>query len=184
LNSFVRLFGHRKTRSLTPDEVKDEWFYYRARFDKNNKPYANDTIRLAGRAYLLFQKWMLKNGLIKKKQKVKLKLPPGRVRKRIPTQSETKTIIRNSKYDFQLVYRFLRASGCWPIELANMLIEDINEDFTLVPLFRSASGRSESTITEKKINSQMRAILKKAVGERTDGVVFCDPKESPGQEKK
>lgn len=91
---------------------------------------------------------------------------------RPPTAEESEAIMKHARSDFVLLYRFSLESNVRVFDLANAKVQNINwaaGTLTLEP--KSVSGRKIKN-REIVLNDRMRAILREAVGERTDGLIF------------
>lgn len=168
LRTFVDRFGKKKFEKIKPLELQKH-------FDKVNAGKAPDTQRSNIVVFETFQKWLIKNGLLKKKIVDKLEKPAGQQRKRIPTDEETAAILEAGSPAFRLIYRALRQCGARPNELCRATVENIDTENGVIVLHEHKTAKKTGRPRRIGIGEKLKAIIDESLSGRTTGPLFLSP---------
>lgn len=122
------------------------------------------------------QKYATTLGLIGKPWLAKIPKPTPRQRDRIPSEEETKAILRAAPAKFRLIYECLRLSGARPNELARARIEDWQPDPNgktgVIVLAEHKTARKSGKPRQIPVGSKLGRLLRLAIGKRKTGPIF------------
>jgi integrase len=105
----------------------------------------------------------------------KLEKPRANRRERIPTPAEVELILANASAPFRLIYQALSQTGCRPGELCGLQIADIDwteGDHGLITIKNHKTARKTGKPRLVPVGEKFGAMLRTAIGSRTDGPVF------------
>ncbi|OGT59905.1 MAG: hypothetical protein A3E01_10705 [Gammaproteobacteria bacterium RIFCSPHIGHO2_12_FULL_63_22] len=177
LAEFARQFGDRETATLTELEIRQQ-LDQASRFP-DGRPKAPDTIRANCIAFDQWQKFAIKAGHLAAVLVTEFEKPGSRGRDRIPTPAETETILRLSPPPFAVFYRALRLCGARPGELARTTIADLKWDQRIIELADHKTAGKTGKPRRIAIGQDFGALLRTAIGDRTDGVVLLNSQRKP-----
>lgn len=102
--------------------------------------------------------------------------PLGRIRERIPTQSEASGIAEVAHPAFRLIFQALRRSGARPNELANATIADWGRSENLIVLLKHKTAKKTGRPRKIVVGKQLATIILESIGARTEGPLFLTPR--------
>lgn len=174
LAPFIRKFGNRFFRSITPLELED--YFDEVDSFPDGSPKAPDTRRSNIIAFEQLERFAIEHGELDSRILAKIEKPSGRKRERIPTEEETETILQNSPPEFALIYRALRQCGARPGELCQLQISDLDWDNKRIELQNHKTARKTGKPRIIVIGDKLGEIFKESIGDRTEGPVFVNAK--------
>lgn len=126
------------------------------------------------------QKYAVTLGLLAKPWCSKLPKPAPRQRDRIPTDAETKAILRHSNARFRLIYQALRLSGARPNELCRAQIANFEADASgetgVIVLQEHKTARKSGKPRTIVVGRKLGKLLRLAIGKRKSGPLFQAPR--------
>lgn len=178
LQSFVRAFGEREWDSLKPLEV-DEWLQ-RACTMADGSRVAPDTERLTIVSFERLQGWSVDNKLVEAKIfNNALEKPRGRQRDRVPTEAETRKLLKKASRAFRDIYQALRLCGARPNELVRARIEDLDPALGAIILAEHKTARKVGKPRVIPIGDKLADLIKRVIGQRPGGHIFLDERGEP-----
>jgi integrase len=126
------------------------------------------------------QKYAVTLGLLSKPWCSKLPKPTPRQRDRIPTDAETKALLRHSNARFRLIYQALRLSGARPNELCRAQISNFEPDSSgetgVIVLQEHKTARKSGKPRTIVVGRKLGKLLRLAIGKRKSGPLFQAPR--------
>lgn len=181
LVALVHRFGNEDFNAIDPWDIEayfasvNRWRAEDRRRDGQapGDPKAPDTVRSNIVAFERLQDFAIKHNFLA----APFDLPPkpdGVARTRLPTPEEVDAIKANSSLSFGLAYEALRTSGAMPGQLARAQISDWDRLNNLIEL-RNSGDVSAKKKRSIRVGSKLEELLKKSIGNRTDGPIFLTP---------
>lgn len=145
-----------------------------AQTGKRGKPVGQSTRHHNANAITILQRWAVDNELIPKLWARKLPKPGVATRNRIPTDEETRALLRGARPDFVRMYNALRISGARPGELCRARIEDLRSDgkSRWIELEKHKTAAKTGRVRKIPIGAKFGAMVDRAVAQRTAGPIF------------
>lgn len=171
LKRFVETYGDREYSSLTKGELLD----YLSDAAEGAKP---STQRHNIVALLQLQKYIVERGDLAEPILTDVKKPPVAKRERLPTEEETKSLLKHASPEFRLIYAALLQTGARPAELCGATFADLAHDGRAIVLSRhkTAEKTGDRTIA---IGTKFARILRQATAGRSEGPLFLSPTGKP-----
>lgn len=174
LAAVVRAFGDRDTPSLVELEIRQH-LDRESRF-ADGRPKAPDTIRANFIALDQWQQFAKKAGHIPALLITEYEKPGSRGRDRLPTATETETILQLAPPAFAVFYRALRLCGARPGELVRTTIADVDWQERVIELADHKTARKTKRPRRIAVGTDFGDLLRAAIGSRTEGPVFLSAK--------
>jgi integrase len=138
------------------------------------------TQRHRGVAVDQLQKYALSLELISRLWLAKVPKPTPTQRQRIPTEDETKAVMRLAHSRFRLIYEALRVSGARPNELCRATIDDWQRDANgqtgVIILQQHKTARKSGKPRTIPVGRKLGKLLRLSIGRRTSGPIFLSPR--------
>lgn len=175
-------YGDKDIKNLKAKHIK-KWVKWATHWQKGpnkGQPKADHTIRLTVIAWEQLQKLMLKRGFIKEPIFDYGPKPTGKKRTKIPTPLEQAKVFREAlkakKKEFALVFHCLRLCGARPGELCSANIEHWDRDLNAIVLAEHKTAKKTQEDRHIGVGHVMERLMRKSVGDRTEGPIFLDEK--------
>ncbi len=133
---------------------------------------SNSTRRARAIAVQQLQQFAVDNSLIVRPWLAKIPKPTGGHRTRIPTEEETKAILRGGSAAFRLIYEALRLSGARPNELCRATIADWDRPQGVILLREHKTARKSGKPRLIPVGKKLERLLQLAAGKRKEGPLF------------
>jgi integrase len=172
LKTLETLCGSRAADSLTVADCQA--VLAAGELGARGKPVSQSTRHHNANALGILQAWAVDSDLIPKLWAKKLPKPGVASRERLPTEAETRAILKGARADFVRIFHALRRSGARPGELCRARIEDLRSDgrgrWIELAKHKTAAKTGKPRIIP--IGSKLGAMIDRAVGARTSGPIF------------
>lgn len=178
LKPLIAQHGKKKVKDLEAKHI-ESWIESATHW-ADGTAKAPDTIRLTVIAWEQLQKFMLGLGEIVENIFDYGKKPGGRRRSKIPTRLEQAKLfreaLRTGRKEFALIFHCLRLCGARPGELVKSDIRNWERERNYIELKASEHKTGKKTGEPRRIGvgSIMQRLLKRVIGERTEGPIFVD----------
>jgi len=148
--------------------------------DRANAGKSPTTQRHRAVAIDQLQKYALSLEIISRLWLAKVPKPTPSQRQRIPTDDETKSLMRLAHARFRLIYEALRISGARPNELCRATIDDWQRDANgqtgVIVLQQHKTARKSGRPRTIPVGRKLGKLLRLAIGRRTTGPIFLSPR--------
>jgi integrase len=121
------------------------------------------------------QRFAIEHKLLDKPVFGNLEKPRVGRRDRVPTVTETETLLAKASPEFRLIYAALRQCGARPGELCRATIADLNRPSRVITLKEHKTARKTGLARRIPIGRKLGELLDQAIGTRTEGPVFLCP---------
>lgn len=141
---------------------------------KRGRPVGQSTRHHNANCVDILQKWAFDTELIPKLWARKIPKPGVASRQRIPTDDETRKMLRGARPDFVRIYNALRISGARPGELCRARIEDLRSDAKSrwIELNKHKTAAKTGKPRIIPIGQKLGAMIDRAAALRTSGPIF------------
>ncbi len=127
------------------------------------------------------QKYAVNNELMDKLWLRKIPKPTPQRRDRVPTDAETKALLKSAGKEFRLIYQCLRQTGARPNELCRATIADYTKtgtkgDAGVITLREHKTAKKTGKPRVIVLGTKANTLVKLAIGRRTEGPIFRGPR--------
>lgn len=177
LKSFADKFGSRDFSSIDSLEI-EAWLGEAGKFP-DGRLKSPDTRRANAIAFEQLQAFAVDHHALAEKLLEKIRKPTGRLRERIPTDSETQAILDAASPQFRLIYQALRQTGARPNELAGAQFADIDRQAGMLVIRHHKTEEKTGRPRKIAIGKKFAELIAQARGGRTEGPIFLSPRLKP-----
>jgi integrase len=172
LRTLKELFGEREAGSLTLADCQA--VLAAGELGRNGKPVSQSTRHHNANVLTILQTWAVDSDIISAKWAKKLPKPGVASRDRLPTEKETRALLKGARADFVRIFNALRMSGARPGELCRARIEDLRSDGSArwIELVEHKTRRKTGKARIIPIGAKLGAMIDRAAGARTEGPIF------------
>lgn len=168
LKRFVEQFGDRPFSDLTKLEVTRY-------LTEVGEDASNSTRRHNAVALETLQKFAREQGQLRRRVFRKLDKPAVGKRERLPTEDETRALLRKASPEFRLIYAALRQCGARPGELCGATFEHWDRDAGVIKIAKHKTARKTGKPRVIAVGDKLKKILDQATAGRSEGPLFLSP---------
>lgn len=168
-----RQLGSRKCRKLKKETLED-WLR-NVNHWPDGRLKAPDTVRANVTALEQWQKFAVKQEILKKPLLDDIEKPAGRTRDRLPTLEEVEIIKRHSSLEFNLIYEALRRCGARPNELARATTDHWDRVTRQIVLADHKTAEKTGQPRTIAVGEKLETIIRSSMGDREAGHLFLTP---------